>query len=62
MSKIYDVEIVGLVSIEADSPTDAVAKVLEMFETDELSYNDLSFECDDDEREEHSFKKYADEK
>lgn len=46
--KTYNVEIVGLITVEAESKSDAVEKVKDMFDEDDISYHDLSFSCDDE--------------
>jgi hypothetical protein len=42
----YTVEIVGLVPIEASTEEMAIRKVKEMFENEQLTYEDLYFSAD----------------
>lgn len=42
----YRIEIYGYVEIEADSKEDAIQKVKDSFESEELTYEDLSFNVD----------------
>lgn len=44
----YTIEIVGLVTVTAESKEEAIEQVKEMFEDGLLTYNDLSFSCDED--------------
>lgn len=46
---IYNVEIDAYVTIEADSKEEAIQKVKDMFEEEELTYEDLSFTCNTEE-------------
>lgn len=47
--KTYDIEIIGLATIEANSKKEAIELVKEQFEDGNLSWEDLHFSCDDDE-------------
>lgn len=43
---MYDIEISGLVSIDADSKDEAIKKVKELFDDGTISHEDLFFSCD----------------
>lgn len=46
---IYTIEIVGLLTVEADSKEEAIEIAKQQFEDENLTYEDLDFTCDDDE-------------
>lgn len=44
---IYTVEIDAIITIEADSKDDAIRKVKQQFEDENLTYENLYFTCDE---------------
>lgn len=45
----YDVEVVGLITVDASSKDEAIELARKEFEEENITWEDLSFSCDDDE-------------